>query len=366
MSSTSGAPRKPKGRSPHERIDALWPDAPGPCRDHLFRLLAEKACSPATLAAYASDLRAFQAVLERHAASLGKPAGIGRRHVTAYLADLHRRGVAKSSVARALSCLRGFFRRMALDGVIQASPLAGVRSPKLPRRAPRTLNPDQAAALCDAPGTDSSAWERARDAALVELLYGSGLRVSEAMGLDVTDLDLRQGVARVLGKGGRERVAPLSDVSRERLRDWLALRGNVAETAVFLGARGGRLNRRQAGRIVEAAGLKAGLAGHAHPHMLRHAFATHLLHAGADARGVQELLGHQRLSTTQRYTHYDLGALARAYDQAHPLAADWPAQSGGKSGTAAARGVRAPAAGPGEAGGELRAEKHPPDEKSDE
>lgn len=165
---------------------------------------------------------------------------------------------------------------------------------------------------------------RRRDLALAELLYGSGLRVSEAMGLDVLDADIRAGVVRVMGKGAKERMSPLSDTSIDALAAWLDVRHLLApdtERALFVGARGGRLDRRQATRIIEALCLRAGLPQAVSPHGLRHSFATHLLEAGADLRSVQELLGHARLATTQRYTHLTLAHLVEVYDKAHPRAA---------------------------------------------
>ena len=180
----------------------------------------------------------------------------------------------------------------------------------------------------DAPGTppheSREGAAACRDQALVELLYGSGLRISEALGLNVMDVDPSSGVVRVLGKGGKERLAPLSATSMRTLERWLRTRPLLlpaasVEQAVFVGNRGGRLDRRQAARILEHLRQEAGLPQHVSPHALRHSFATHLLEGGADLRAVQELLGHARLSTTQRYTHVTLDRLMRVYDRAHPL-----------------------------------------------
>ena len=202
------------------------------------------------------------------------------------------------------------------------NPAAGLSNPKLPKPRPRSINVDQAFALLDAKNPADP--QSRRDAALAELLYGSGLRVSEAVGLDLNDLDLGAGIARVLGKGSKERLAPLSDTCRQSLADYLAVRhaftSDGSEQAVFLGVRGKRLQRREADRILHALSLEAGLPAAVSPHVLRHSFATHLLTSGADMRAVQELLGHSRLSTTQRYTHLNLDRLAKAYDQAHPRA----------------------------------------------
>ncbi len=248
-----------------------------------------------------------------------------------YLAELHRQGAAKSSVARKLSTLRAFFRYLLKEGLCEADPTSGVRNPRQEKRHPKLLNVDQAFALLDAPksteakaGARDAASEtaaRLRDLALAELLYGSGLRVSEALSLDVLDVDPAGGFARVMGKGGKERMAPLSDTSRAALLKWLAARRVLArpgERALFAGNRGERLNRRQAARIIESLCQAAGLPQAVSPHALRHSFATHLLEAGADLRSVQELLGHARLATTQRYTHLSLAQVVQVYDKAHP------------------------------------------------
>lgn len=313
MSSTSG------------KAEARKPPLPEPAAAYLDHLRVEKGYSPATLAAYAEDLAQFEASLTGRGLTLAAPEAVTLEAARGFLAELHRRRVAKSSMGRKLSTLRGLFLFLRRKKRVPGDPLAGLKNPRTDKRQPKALNVDEAVALVT-PGPDSQASdgsrEACRDLALAELLYGSGLRVSEAMTLDVDDLDLSQGVARVMGKGGKERLAPLSDAARERLREYARRRAEFApaprERAFFLGARGGRLDRRQAARIIDALAREAGIAKHAHPHMLRHSFATHLLESGADMRSVQELLGHARLSTTQRYTHLDLARLMRVYDQAHP------------------------------------------------
>jgi integrase/recombinase XerC len=291
----------------------------------LTELAAVKGYSRATIAAYEDDLAQFEAYLAGRGLSLGAPEGLGREQVRGFLAELHRRRVAKTSMGRKLSTLRGFFKYQLQKKRLTADPTAGLKNPKAERRGPRALNADEAVALVTPAGaTPAGAGSAAacRDLALAELLYGSGLRVSEALGLDLDDVDLSQGIVRVLGKGSKERIAPLSDASRERLREYWRRRGELGpgptELAVFLGAKGTRLNRRQAARIIDALAKGAGLARHAHPHMLRHSFATHLLESGADLRSVQELLGHEHLTTTTRYTHLDLARIVGIYDQAHP------------------------------------------------
>lgn len=302
-------------------------DRPAALVAFLTWLEVQKGYSPATIAAYAADLYQFhQMLLERHSLSLATPENITKNHIRAYVAFLHRAGAAKSSIARKLASVRGFFAYQVRLRRVTANPAAGVRNPKQEQRHPRVLNVDQAFVLLDTPPdtTLSAHTERAvhvRDLALAELLYGSGLRISEALQLDVDSLDLRAGVARVLGKGGKERLTPLSDTAREALLAWQAERGSLAppeEKALFVGMRGRRLDRRQAARIIDELCRRAGIEGKLSPHSLRHSFATHLLEAGADLRTVQELLGHSRLSTTQRYTSLSLEHLMHVYDAAHP------------------------------------------------
>jgi len=286
----------------------------------LGHLEVEKGYSPATVVAYGRDLEQFQEYLQSRELTLETPDAVTRAHIRGFMADMHRRRTAKSSVARKLSTLRSLFRYFAKSGLVSSNPVAGVKNPKQDQRHPKALNVDQALALMEA---GVSAGPRGlRDLALAEVLYGSGLRVSEALGLDLDDVDLGSSVVRVMGKGSKERVSPLSDASRERLRRYMTEReeftSSVTEKALFLGDKGGRLQRRQANRILERLAKLAGLPEHVHPHMLRHSFATHMLESGADLRSVQELLGHERLTTTQRYTHLTLDKLMRVYDQAHP------------------------------------------------
>jgi integrase/recombinase XerC len=299
--------------------------APETVAGFLAYLSAQKGYSPATLAAYAADLAEFEGWLAGRNLTLAAPETLSREQARGFLAELHRKRTAKSSMGRKLSTLRGFFKYQLQKKRLAVDPMAGLKNPKAERRGPRALNADEAVALVS-PGAGQPAADGSvtacRDLALAELLYGSGLRVSEALGLDLDDVDLSQGIVRVMGKGGKQRLAPLSDASRERLDQYQRRRGELGpeltEKALFLGARGARLNRRQAGRIIDALGKEAGLARHAHPHMLRHSFATHLLESGADLRSVQELLGHAHLTTTTRYTHLDLARITRIYDKAHP------------------------------------------------
>ncbi len=301
-----------------------WTNAPAPDSVALFLLYldAQKGYSPATVAAYGTDLHGVHVFLERRDKGLHDPAAVTKNDVTAYLADLHRRKLAKSSVCRKLSALRAFYRFLRQRKLVTEDPCASLSNPKLSKVHPRVLNVDQAVHLVETDTTPDPAG--LRDLALLELLYGSGLRISEALGLDFNHVDLDQRLVRVLGKGGKERIVPLTGVAAERLERYLEQRGAFGpvprEQAIFLGRRGGRLSRRQADRIVKARAALSGVAVTVSPHTLRHSFATHMLQAGADLRSVQEMLGHSRISTTQRYTHLDLAQIMRVYDASHPLA----------------------------------------------
>jgi integrase/recombinase XerC len=281
--------------------------------------LAARGLRAATLAAYTRDLQDLHGFLARRGQGLEAPQRLDRNSLLAWVADLHRRGLAKSSVARRLSAVRALIRFWLRRGIIDGDPAQGLHNPKLPRRRPRALNVDETFALLEA--AEDGPWAQ-RDGALVELLYGSGLRVSEAVNLTVGQVDLRQGVVRVHGKGGKERVVPLSDISRQKLVP--LLEGQSPQAPVFRSSSGGPLSRQQAYQIVRTAAARAGLIQSASPHTLRHAFATHLLTSGADIRGVQELLGHARISTTQRYTHLELGQALQVYDRCHPRARKEP------------------------------------------
>ncbi len=310
---------------------------PAPDRAKLFVdaflvwMEVQKGASPATLKAYGSDLAQLAEFLRGQDVDLGRPETVSKRHIQAYLAWLFRLGDAKSSMARKLAATRSYFRFQQRSGAVTENVAAQVRNPRQEKRHPRALNVDESFALLDTeqkpgqPGAESAEAERllCRDLALAELLYGSGLRISEALSLDMDDVQLASRVLRVMGKGSRQRLAPLSDTSCDSLKSWLDERPLMAlpdEPALFVGSRGSRLNRREAARIVERLCRRAGLDFTVSPHSLRHSFATHLLTAGADLRSVQELLGHSRLTTTQRYTQVSLEHLMEAYDKAHPKA----------------------------------------------
>ena len=299
--------------------------------DFLGWLSVERGAPATTRNAYAADLDQLVRALAARGVDVGEPASVTTRHIQAWVGQLYREGLAKSSMARKLAAARSFFRYLLRQGRVEANVAELVHNPRQERRQPRILNREETRALLDAtPDTPQAtaaspeaARLRSRDLALAELLYGSGLRISEALSLNVDDIALAGGMARVMGKGGRERMAPLSDASVAALAAWLEDRPYLAAVdspALFVGASGARLNRREASRRIALLCHEAGLAVTVSPHTLRHSFATHLLDAGADLRSVQELLGHKRLATTQRYTQVSLERLMRVYDRAHPRA----------------------------------------------
>ena len=321
-------PAAPSASGASRADSAPSPEALSLVEDFLSWLSVERGAPETTRNAYAADLDQLVRALAARGADVGEPSAVTHRHIQAWVGELYRAGLAKSSMARKLAAARSFFRYLQRQGLVTANVAAQVHNPRQERRQPRILNVEEANALLGTaatrgPASPQAATLRLRDLALAELLYGSGLRISEALGLDVDDLQLGAGIARVMGKGGRERMAPLSDASREALSAWLAERPYLAPAdspALFVGARGGRLDRREAARRIALLCREAGLDVTVSPHALRHSFATHLLDAGADLRSVQELLGHRRLATTQRYTQVSLERLMRVYDAAHPRA----------------------------------------------
>lgn len=280
-----------------------------------------KSSSKAGVRAYRTDILQFYSYLKRECPWLKSLEDLTLRESEGYVSSLFMEGAAKSSIARKLSALRTFFRYLQATKIIGKNPLAGLKNPRQDKRQPEALNVDETFALLDQREGEDLLF--LRDISLAELLYGSGLRISEAVGLNAADFNSDRNYIKVLGKGDKERLAPLSDSSREALSAWLAVRGQIAEEgeeALFVGGRGKRLNRREGYRIIEKLCRSAGLKKAVSPHALRHSFASHLLSAGADMRTIQELLGHSRLSTTERYTHIALDDLLAVYDSAHPRA----------------------------------------------
>ena len=279
-------------------------------------LETERNASAHTVSAYRSDLEQFAVFL----AGQGDAAPEGVDHLTLrrYLALLHK-GLAKSSIGRKLSAVRALFRYLLREGRLEKNPAELIGTPKREKRVPFHLNIDQVTELVGAPS--GTGVLPLRDRAVLETLYSCGIRVSELTGMNVGDLDLDAGLARVLGKGGKERIVPVGSCAAAALAAYLQERGGPGgEAPLILNARGGRLTRRSVGRIVDAHMLLIASMRKVSPHTLRHSFATHLLEGGADLRAIQELLGHASLSTTQKYTHVSIDRLMEVYDKAHPKA----------------------------------------------
>lgn len=277
----------------------------------------ERNLSPHTRAAYLRDLDEFRTFLEKQGgADLQSLSRLDSFLLRRYLAELHKRN-QRTSIARKLSTLRTFFRYLVREGHLSSNPAEGLSTPKLNSYLPKTLSVDEATAVMER-GYGNTLLDL-RDRAIVELFYSSGLRVSELTGLDVGNLDLREKLVRVLGKGNKERILPIGRKSHEALQAYLEARNLPAvEEPLFLNARGGRLTPRSVQRNLKTRLLKAGVIKDISPHALRHSFATHLLDGGADLRAIQELLGHASLSTTQKYTQVSVDQLMAVYDKAHP------------------------------------------------
>jgi len=277
----------------------------------------ELGLSPATLDAYRRDLLQFCRWSRQQIAD--SAARIEAGQVRAFAAAEHRRGLHPRSIQRRLSALRRFFGYLRREGLLQTNPGQGVRPPRVRHRLPRPLDVDQVLALLNIPGNDRLA---IRDRAMLELLYASGLRVSELAELRWDAIDAREGLVRVLGKGRKERVVPVGRHALEALQRWRETQASSTEapSAVFTGHGEHRLSVRAIQKRVAHWSTRQGLDQRVHPHQLRHSFASHILESSGDLRAVQELLGHANLATTQVYTHLDFQHLARVYDQAHPRA----------------------------------------------
>ncbi len=286
-------------------------------------LRAERGLSEHTHRAYLSDVRQFAAWLGEEA----EPAAVRPDSIFGFMAERHGK-LAPATLGRKLASLRAFFRHLVREGVCAADPTAGIPSPRAPKRLPKPLAVDDCEVLAEAPPRGRDAEADLRDRALVEVLYGTGLRIGELSSLDVRDVELRRGELRVWGKGGKERVVPIPGEAREALAAYLRVRerpGILSEplfTSLRRGRKGAprRLGPRDVRRLLERRARDAGLAEPVHPHRLRHSYATHLLDMGADLREIQELLGHASLSTTQKYTAVSAEHLLEVYDKAHPRA----------------------------------------------
>jgi integrase/recombinase XerC len=314
----------------------------------------ERGASEHTLRAYSREVRGFAEFLTEMLGEGGAVSSVEHTHIRAYMATLMDKGLTKASVARALAAIRSWFKWLAKAGMVESNPALLVSTPKLPKHLPRVPSMEELGRVLDglagprdsgaarssamrprrngAPEEVESAWPE-RERVIFELLYGCGIRNSELCGLDMSAIYWADDAVRVFGKGKKERLVPLGDAAAEAVRAYLPLRQARLEAAgkaklvhdgpllVNARMRGAcRLTTRSVGRIVKSIALSRGLAADVHPHTLRHAFGTHMLEEGADLRAIQEMLGHERLSTTQRYTQLTVGQVQRVYDETHPRA----------------------------------------------
>jgi integrase/recombinase XerC len=306
--------------------------------EYLRMLESERGASEHTLRAYQRELGNFTAWVSGAESGLGADAGvesIEHTHIRSYLGTLYDRGLSKASAARALAAIRSWFKWLARARHIEQNAAALVSTPKLPRHLPRVPSIEQMNRVVDSVSEDAASWPT-RDRAILEMLYGCGIRNAELTGLNLNDIHWANEAVLVRGKGQKQRYVPLGDTAAQSLRAYLTERsallaaagGDARTAALFLNLqlrgidKGGqaRLTTRSVGRIVKRIAILRGLSGDVHPHTLRHAFGTHLLEEGADLRAIQELLGHERLSTTQRYTQMSTSQLVQVYDRTHPRA----------------------------------------------
>ncbi|MGD0929973.1 MAG: tyrosine recombinase XerC [Candidatus Korobacteraceae bacterium] len=286
-----------------------------------IRALQERNASVHTVKAYRTDLAQF-------ADYIGPQSWRDIDHVLirGYLANLYERGLSKTSVARALAALRSLYRWLAQEGEVEQNPAALVATPKLPKKLPRVPTIEEVNTVLDSEMPECSAFNE-RDQAILELLYGCGIRNSELIGINLDDIRWSNEVVLVRGKGRKERYVPFGDSAKAAVQSYLAARQRVlgetkrtTERALLINLRGARLTTRSVGRIVKQIAVARGLSPDVHPHTLRHAFGTHMLEEGADLRAIQEMLGHERLSTTQRYTQLTVKHVMEVYDKTHPHA----------------------------------------------
>jgi integrase/recombinase XerC len=291
-------------------------------RAFLDDLEHRRGLSSNTISGYESDLVQFQVFLEEELGS-SKPSSVDVLAIRSFLAHLHEAGLARASIARKLAALRTFFRFLQREGAIERNPARLVSTPKLDRKLPERIEEAEVSTLLEAP--DATTPLGRRDRAMLELLYGAGLRVGELVALDLSAVDLHSRLLHVTGKGNKERIVPFGEPAEEALSRYLRDRRELVSLgegtdALFLNHRGGRLTARSVRRVMDhylrAAALSSGLS----PHSLRHAFATHLLEHGCDLRAIQELLGHESLSTTQKYTQLSTKKLLEVYEKSHPKA----------------------------------------------
>jgi integrase/recombinase XerC len=285
-----------------------------------LRSLQQRNASTNTVLAYTKDLRSFSDYIGET-----KPADLDHVRIRGYLSSLYDQGLGKSSVARHLAAVRSFYRWLAREGHVKQNPAALVSTPKLPKKLPRVPTMEEINNVLDANMPENAAFPE-RDRVLLELLYGCGVRNSELIGINLDDIHWPNEAILVRGKGKKERMVPLGETAALAIREYLPKRLELLRTrkktnpALLLNLRGTRLTTRSVGRIVKQIAIARGLPADIHPHTLRHAFGTHLLEEGADLRAIQELLGHERLSTTQRYTQLSMKHVVSVYDATHPRA----------------------------------------------
>ena len=290
----------------------------------------EKRLAARTLALYAGDLQRLQALADKDKVLLTE---VQAHHMRRWMAQMHSSGRTPRGIALIASGWRGFYAWLGREGLVSANPLAGMRAPKAAKPLPKALNVDDAVQLASHHNDEQDPWLQARDIAMVELLYSSGLRVAELTGLDMQAsstargwIDIDSAEAHVLGKGSKRRSVPVGNKAIAALREWLQIRTPQLpehaqkQTALFVGIRGTRLTSQAIWQRLRARGVQAGISTPVHPHMLRHSFASHVLQSSGDLRAVQEMLGHANIGTTQIYTRLDYQHLAKAYDAAHPRA----------------------------------------------
>ena len=328
--------------------DSVTSQPPDPLvQRYLDHVRFEKRLAGRTVALYTLDLDKLQANAAQAGVSL---TAVEPGHIRRWVAQMHSGGRSGRGIALILSGWRGFYIWLGREGLVTCNPVLDVRAPKAAKPLPKALSVDDAVQLASFESAANDTWLEARDAAMVELLYGGGLRVGELTGLDVQAsaaargwVDLPAGEAHVLGKGSKRRIVPVGAKAVQALQAWLMVRaqalpastapamaGGAAQVALFIGRNGTRLTSQSIWQRVRRRSLQAGLAAPVHPHMLRHSFASHVLQSSSDLRGVQELLGHANISTTQIYTRLDFQHLAKAYDAAHPRA---HLKTGGSSGS---------------------------------
>lgn len=296
--------------------------------EFLAMLAHERNASPHTVRAYERELHGFADYVTKQFGGRMGVAKLEHQHIRAYLGELYGTGLSKASVARALAAIRSWFKWLARQGLVEQSPAALVATPKLPKHLPRVPTIEEMNRVVESADDETAAWPE-RDRVIFELLYGCGIRNAELVGIDLKDIQWANEAILVRGKGRKQRLVPLGDAAAEALRAYLPVReaklgaAQKSSDALLLNVRlrgNGRLTTRSVGRIVKRIALAHGLPADVHPHTLRHAFGTHMLEEGADLRAIQELLGHERLSTTQRYTQLTVGQVAEVYDRTHPRA----------------------------------------------